>query len=100
LNVKDWALLRIVALETMYAQPHTEPGFMTEIVAVHLYAQWERYTEDRLTEALVKHPSKFLDSNGIRRLKSIHKNLALVLVREGHRYVDFQIHRRTDSEER
>ena len=63
---------------------------MAEIVAVHLYAQWERYAEERLTEALVKHSSKFLDSNGIRRMKSIHKNLALVFVREGHRYFDFR----------
>jgi hypothetical protein len=89
-NVKQWALLRILALETRYGGLESDPGFIAEIVAVHLYARWERYAEERLTDALVRHPAFFLSANGVRRLKSIPRGLALALVRDGRRYFDFR----------
>lgn len=65
-NVKPWALLRIRALEARYGGLKSDPGFIAEIVAVRLYAQWERYAEERLTDALVRHPAVFLSKNGVR----------------------------------
>lgn len=90
IEVHEWALLRIHALDARYTRPKSDAGFMAEIVAVHLYAGWQRYAEDRLVEALINHPQQFLLQNRISNLKRIPRALAAVLVRGGERYFDFR----------
>jgi hypothetical protein len=87
-RAKDWALARLIAIETLYKQPHADTGLLAEMFAVFLHSQWERYAEERLTEAVINHSTEFLRANGVRKTKSSRKDLALGFVREGRPYFD------------
>ena len=90
MRAKDWAFARLTAIKTAYGQPQAGAEFIAAHAAVLLYAQWERYAEERLTETLVSHPNNFLHSHGLTSMKKIPKNLALFLVRDGHDYFAFK----------
>jgi len=63
--------------------------WIVSMVAVDVYAIWERCAERRVVAGLNHHPQQFLTANGIRSLKRVPLTLATVLIRTGTRYFDF-----------
>jgi hypothetical protein len=64
--------------------------WIASMIAVEVYAVWERYTEKRLALALTHHPEAFFEEFNVRGLKTLSVGLASVLVRGGSRYFDFR----------
>jgi hypothetical protein len=61
-----------------------------EMIAVELYASWERYAESRIIAALNHSPQHFITDNSLTGVDSVSKGLAEYVVRGGGRYFDFR----------